>query len=103
MENLLGILSDLDLHGLAGTLHERGNLNSVTEHRVVGNLGSNNPANHLATVKSHTELEAVVWLVFDLKCQNLSQEVQSHLADLHRVVLAIGDGHPRGNHVGVTD
>ena len=47
MENLLGVLSDLDLHGLAGTLHQRGNLNSVTKHRVVGNLGSHNPTNNL--------------------------------------------------------
>ena len=47
MENLLGVLSDLDLHRLAGTLHQRGNLNSVTEDRVVRDLGSNNPANNL--------------------------------------------------------
>ena len=47
MENLLGVLSYLDLHGLAGTLHQRGNLDSVTEHRVVGDLGSDHPANNL--------------------------------------------------------
>ena len=58
---------------------------------------------HLATVKSHAELEAVVRFVFYLKCENLSQEVKSHLAYLHSVMLTVGDGNPRGHHVGIPD
>ena len=58
---------------------------------------------HLATVKSHAELEAVVRFVFYLKCEDLSQEVKSHLAYLHSVMLTVGDGNPRGNHVGIPD
>ena len=52
---------------------------------------------------AHAELEPVVGLVLDLEGKHLGQEVQRHLAQLHGVVLPVGDRDPRGDHVCVSD
>ena len=66
-------------------------------------LRPDHASDHLSAVHPHPQLEAMVGLVLDLEGEDFSQEVQRHLAQLHGVVLAIGDGNTRSNHVRVTD
>ena len=66
-------------------------------------LATHNTTNNLATVDSHSELQLDVGFVFDLEGDDLGQQVQSHLTDLHRVLLPVLMRNTRGNHVGVTN
>ena len=56
------------------------------------NFRTDYASDHLSAVHSHPQLESVVGLVLDLEGEDFGQEVQRHLAQLHRVVLSIGDG-----------
>lgn len=67
------------------------------------NFRTDYASDHLSAVHSHPQLESVVGLVLDLEGEDLGQEVKRHLAQLHCVVLAVGDWNTRGHHIRVTD
>lgn len=99
----LGCWSYLNLHGHATALHQRGQLHSVTKHRVVRDLGAHHSPHHLPTVHPHPQLQSVLRLVLDLKGENLGQEIQSHLGELHSMMKSIGNRYSRSNHVRITN
>ena len=73
IQYLLDVLRDLDHHGQSGALHQPGDLHGVAEYGVVGDLGADYPAHHLATVDSHPQLQLRAGLVFDLEGDDLLQ------------------------------